>query len=102
MASKHWYVLGFTGDDVVGGWQDSRLATECAKAWEAAGCPEDFRILQGAGEGLYFSYWYLDEASARVLDAQQVHWRLFLIGEQPLPPPGAVRAVKTGERGRHS
>lgn len=89
-----WFVLGFTGDDIVGAWQDARLATACAEAWMEAGCPDDFAVLQGAGEGQYMMHWYLSEKSARLLDDHRVEWRGFLIGERAGPPPDARVAFK--------
>jgi hypothetical protein len=83
------YVLGFTSEMVVGGWQDTRFAYECRQAWEAAGRPEGFRLLQAPGEGANAIEWFLDEATVKVLDAQGVNWRAFLVGERAAPPPEA-------------
>jgi hypothetical protein len=85
-----YYVLGFTSDMVVGTWQDTRFAYECRQAWEAAGRPEGFRLLQAPGEGPHAIEWYLDEATVRVLDQQGVNWRAVLVGEREAPPDNAV------------
>jgi hypothetical protein len=84
-----WFVLGFTLDDVVGSWQDARLASECMRALQAAGHPPEFRILQIGGDGDHLFLWFINEFAARVLDAHDVRWRPFLIGEAAEPPPGA-------------
>jgi hypothetical protein len=88
-----WFVLGFSYDDVVTCWQDSRLAQECVRAWQSAGCPPDFAVLQASGEGLHMTFWYVSEPAARVLDAQHVAWRSFLVGERPAPPEAARDAL---------
>lgn len=84
-----WYVLGFTPDDVVMAWQDSRLARECVHAWQAEGRPDGFRVLQTAGEGDHLVYWFVCEDAAKILDGHGVDWRRFLVGTRPLAPPDA-------------
>ena len=84
-----WFVLGFTADDIVGGWQDSRLASECIRALRAAGRPPEFRILQISGDGDHMLLWFVNEHAARVLDAHAVPWRPFLIGDAAESPAGA-------------
>jgi hypothetical protein len=91
-----WLVLGFTSDDIIGGWQDSRLAQACVEAWRAAGDPAGFVIRQGAGEGEHFIFWYLTHAAAAVLDQSGVDWRRFLVGERPVLPPGTVDVLNRG------
>jgi hypothetical protein len=88
-----WFVLGFTDEDLVGAWQDARLAEECVRAWRDAGRPADFRVLQAAGEGDHMTVWFVNAASAAVLDAHDVPWRRFVIGERDAPPPGASDAL---------
>jgi hypothetical protein len=85
-----YYVLGFTSEMVVGGWQDTRFAYECRQAWEAAGRPDGFRLLQAPGEGANAIEWFLDEKTVAVLDAQGVKWRSFLVGERAAPPANAI------------
>jgi hypothetical protein len=88
-----WFVLGFTSDDVITAGQDSRLACECVKAWQAAGRPPEFEILQTPGEGGYFFSWFVSESSAELLDHHQVPWRRFLVGHCPAPPANARQAL---------
>jgi hypothetical protein len=85
-----WIVIGFTSDDIIGGWQDSRLAQACVEAWRAEGQPPAFVIRQGAGQGEHFIYWYLTHAAAGVLDRHAVDWRRFLVGERPTLPSGTA------------
>lgn len=92
------HVLGFTCDDIIGGWQDSRLAEACTEAWNAEGKPAEFRIWQSAGEGEYFIHWYLGSAEARVLDRHRVEWRQFLIGERVGIPRDVLPVLILGER----
>ena len=94
--ADRWYVLGFTPDAVVGAWQDARLAQACFEAWEEAGRPALFTILQAPGEGPYLVHWFLDEPTARVLDTRGVSWRSFLIGERAQPPRAAHRVLGDG------
>ena len=86
VTTERWYVLGFTPDAVVGAWQDARLAQACHAVWEGEGRPAVFTILQAPGEGPYLVQWFLNEATASVLDARGVAWRDFLIGERAQPP----------------
>jgi hypothetical protein len=92
-----WFVLGFTPDDIIACWQDSRLAGECIRTWQAAGRPAGFTILQAPGEGEHLFVWFVNESAARLLDAQKVGWRRFLVGECAEPPHGA-RNVLTEDR----
>jgi hypothetical protein len=85
-----WLVLGFTADDVVGAWQDSRLAEACNRA--SNGTPLD--VLQSAGEAPYLVHWYVGEEAARLLDQCGVDWRRFVIAERPTPPAGATPALR--------
>ena len=87
--AERWYVLGFTPDAVVGAWQDARLAQACAHAWEEEGRPPRFAIWQAAGDGPYLVEWFLDERTARLLDARGVEWRRFLVGERAQRPRAA-------------
>lgn len=89
MGEPRWFMLGFTSDDVVVASQDSRLALECGRLWEASGRPAGFRILQAAGEGEHLIHWFVDEATAEVLDRENVGWRRFLLGERAAVPPDA-------------
>jgi hypothetical protein len=73
------FVLGFTGDDVVGAWQHWRLRMECARAFAAEGLPEGFGIEERPGEGVHLICWSVSERAARVLDRHGVGWRRFLI-----------------------
>jgi hypothetical protein len=95
MSSHH--VLGFSCDDIIGGWQDSRLAEACTEAWNAEGKPPGFVIFQGAGEGEYFIHWYLGTVEALVLDRHKVEWRQFRIGERADVPRGALPVLILGE-----
>ena len=90
MAADDWFVLGFSDDDVVMAWQDTRLAEASARAWDAAGKPDDFDIRHAAGEGEYLTEWYVSPGAARVLDGQGVDWRRFVIGTRAAPPDGAA------------
>jgi hypothetical protein len=89
-----YYVLGFTADMVVGGWQDSRFGFECRQAWEAAGRPAGFNILMAPGEGEHVTHWFLDEPTVAILDQAGVAWRSFLVAERDSVPPGAVPVVE--------
>ena len=86
---SQWFVLGFTSDDVVGAGQDSRLAFECLKAWEAADRPAGFEIWQASGDGDYIVHWFVNQASACFLDAQGIAWRQFVTGGCAAPPARA-------------
>ena len=86
---KRWFKLGFTTDDIVGCWQDARLASECVRALRAAGRPPEFRILQSSGDGDYLVVWFVNEIAASVLDTHSVPWRSFIIGEAAVSPAGA-------------
>ena len=89
-----WYRLGFSADDVVGAWQDWRLAMECVEAWQRLGRPPELVVLQTGGREPYLAEWYLDDASARLLDAGGVGWRRFLVaGGLNAPPAGATPAL---------
>ena len=90
--AERWHVLGFTADQVVGAWQDARLAHACMIAWQEEGRPLGFRILQAPGEGPYLVYWFLGPDVARLLDAREVPWRDFLVGER-MGLPRAAREV---------
>jgi len=91
-----WHILGFTSDDIIGGWQDSRLAEACAAAWQGAGEPVGFIIFQGPGEGEYFIHWYLGPLVAAVLDRFAVEWRQFKIGDCADLPHGAFPVLSLG------
>ncbi len=92
-----WHVLGFDSDDIIGGWQDTRLAQSCQLAWDAEGRPERLRIWQGPGEGEHFIYWYLDASAAALLDRQNVDWRRFLVGVRGELPREAAPVLDLGE-----
>ena len=89
-----WFILGFTYDAVVGAWQDSRLATECARVRDEAGRPDGFAMLQGPGDAEHVVLWYVSETAARVLDQREVDWRRFLIGSAPTAPRGAHAVLR--------
>ena len=95
MSGSHstWFVLGFTPDDVIACWQDSRLARECVRAWQDAGRPADFAVLQAPGEDEHMFTWYVNEAAALLLDSHKIDWRRFLVGVCTAPPPGARSAL---------
>jgi hypothetical protein len=96
MIASAWLVLGFSGDDIVGGGQDWRLAEECVRAWRAGGYPADFHVLQANGEGPYLTYWFVNATAARVLDAHAVEWRNRVVGSRAAPPTSATNALKSG------
>jgi hypothetical protein len=83
------FKLGFTDEDVTGGWQHWRLATECGSAFESEGLPASFGVLEAAGEGRYLVEWFIKPEAALVLDKHQVAWRRFLIGQAETAPRGA-------------
>jgi hypothetical protein len=89
-----WFILGFTYDAVVGAWQDSRLATECARVRKEAGSPKGFELLQGPGDKEHVVLWYVSELAARELDEREVDWRRFLIGLTPAAPPQAHAVLR--------
>ena len=91
---QRWYVLGFTSDEIITAEQDARLAREVVRVWTAAGQPEGFAIWQTAGEGEHFIYWFLDEPSARFLDAHRIGWRRFLVDERARGPAQAYDALR--------
>lgn len=93
-AASRWYVLGFDVDDIVGAWQDWRLARQCVATLDAAHHPLTNGILEGAGEGEHLTYWYVSDDVAAVLDGGGVPWRRFLVGEVAAPPASAVRPLK--------
>ena len=88
-----WLVLGFTPDDVVGAEQDSRLAFECSRAWEAEGAPPEFAILRAPGDGDHMVRWFLNEAAVCLLDGHEIGWRQFLIAERSAPPATAQSVI---------
>jgi hypothetical protein len=88
---RRWFILGFTADDVVGGWQDSRLAEASVNAWRAAGRPDRFDIREAPGSGPHLTHWFVSEEAALILDGAPGSWRRFLIGEGA--PPAAARPV---------
>jgi hypothetical protein len=89
-----WYVLGFDYDDVVGAWQDWRLARQCVAALSAARRLPGGDILESAGDGPHLTFWYVRDEVAGVLDAGAVPWRRFLLRTVDAPPPGATRQLK--------
>ncbi len=84
--APRWFVLGFDYDDVVGAWQDWRLARQCVAALRAAERPPTSGILEGAGGGRYLTYWYVNDAITDALDRGGVPWRRHVIGEIDAPP----------------
>jgi hypothetical protein len=86
-----WFVLGFTYDAVVGAWQDSRLAAECARVL----C-DPSSLLQTPGEGEHLVYWFVEGSAARLLDEGEVLWRQFVVG-LTAAPPAAAHAVLNGQ-----
>src|SRR3954470_10191101 len=89
MTMTRWFVLGFTPDDVIGGAQDARLASECVRALRAAGRPPEFQIVQSSGDGEYLFTWFVNAIAARTLDTHAVSWRSFIICEAAAAPSGA-------------
>ena len=88
-----WYTLGFTYDDVVGAWQDWRLAQECVRAFSEENRRLARDVREVPGDGPYLVRWYVSGAAAAVLDAHQVPWRQFLVGTGQ-PPSGARLPLK--------
>jgi len=94
MSAQRWFVLGFDCDDVVGAWQDWRLARQCVATLTAAHRAPTIGILEGAGQGRHLTYWYVRDDVAGVLDDGGVPWRRFLVGEIDAPPAAAIRQLK--------
>ena len=94
--AMRWFVLGFSVDDIVGGWQDWRLARQCVEALVAAHRAPSVGVLESAGAGEHLTYWYVRDDVAAVLDAAGVPWRRFLVGEVAAPPAVATRQLKAG------
>jgi hypothetical protein len=95
-----WQILGFSADDVIAAEQDTRLAAACVRARRAEGSPADFEILQTAGEGNYFLFWYVNPRAAEILDRHQVMWRCFIVGNCGERPGNATEALSENARGR--
>jgi hypothetical protein len=94
MSDDAWYRLAFTADDVIGSWQDQRLARVCTEAWEAVGRPPGLAILQApAAEERWVLCWYVPRSLGDLLDARAVPWRRFLVGTCGHPPLEARAAV---------
>jgi hypothetical protein len=89
-----WYVLGFDYDQVVGAYQDWRLAREFAQALGVAAPALLGDVLEVAGDGAHLIFWYLSPAAAEVLDARGVEWRRFYLGRRAMPPTGATPPLK--------
>lgn len=89
-----WFVLGFDYDDVVGAWQDWRLARECCDVLRGRGTASVDGIREGAGRGEHLTYWYVSDEIAALLDSGGVGWRRFLVGSVSSPPPDATRQLK--------
>jgi hypothetical protein len=87
--SAGMFVLGFTDEDVTGGWQHWRLATEFGAAFEADHLPASYGVVEAPGEGRFLVQWYLRADAAAVLDRHNVGWRRFLIGRADHAPAGA-------------
>jgi hypothetical protein len=87
--AERWYVLGFSADEVVGAFQDVRLAHTCHQACKTAGLTSGNHVMQGSGEGDHLVYWFVSGEAAHVLDAAGVQWRDRIIGERPIPPARA-------------
>ncbi len=94
MSARRWYVLGFDCDDIVGAWQDWRLARQCVATLVAAHRPPTAGILESAGDGEHLTFWYVREDVATVLDEGAVPWRRFVVGEVAAPPQVATRQLK--------
>jgi hypothetical protein len=92
--TANWFVLGFTADEIVSGRQDGRLAQECLAAWQSAGWPTSFEIMQATGDGELIVKWFVNVEAALVLDAHGVHWRGRICGEQPAPPADATSLLR--------
>jgi hypothetical protein len=87
--AERWFVLGFTADEVVGAFQDARLAHSCHQACSTAGLTAGTHVLQGSGEGDHLVYWFISGEAARVLDAAGIQWRNRVIGHRAAPPERA-------------
>jgi hypothetical protein len=103
------FILGFTDEDVTGGWQHWRLATECGSALEAEGLPVSYGVSETAGEGRYLIEWQLQDDVAAIFDRHGVGWRRFLIavsnlergaGHPPLIPSTRAEREILAERTR--
>src|SRR5579859_4952275 len=92
------YVLGFTDEDVTGGWQHWRLATEFGSAFEDEGLPTSFGVVEGPGEGRFLIQWYLRRDAAEVLERHGVDWRRFLVGERDAAPGGCHVTITPSTR----
>jgi hypothetical protein len=92
--SSRWFVLGFDYDDIVGAWQDWRLARQCVAALRAAHRPPTAGILESAGEGKHLTFWYVSDEIADALDRGGVPWRRYVIDEVDAPPAVATRPLK--------
>ena len=68
MSARRWFVLGFDCDDIVGAWQDWRLARQCVATLTAAHRAPMNGILESAGQGRHLTYWYLRDDVAGILD----------------------------------
>jgi hypothetical protein len=94
MGAQRWFVLGFDCDDIVGAWQDWRLARQCVTTLAAAHRSPTSGILEGVGCGKHLTYWYVRGDVAAVLDDGGVPWRRFLVGEVETPPAAATRQLR--------
>ena len=92
--TSRWFVLGFDCDDIVGGWQDWRLAQQCVTTLASAHRSPANGILEGVGRGPHLTYWYVRDDVAEVLDGGGVPWRRVLVGGVEAPPAAARRALK--------
>ena len=92
-----WHILGFTSDDIIGAWQDARLAEACAEAWRSVGEPPGFVAWGVPGEGEHLIHWYLASAVTDALDRRGVAWRQFRLGQRTSVPPGASKVFSLGE-----
>lgn len=93
MSATRWFVLGFDYDDIVGAWQDWRLARQCVATLKAARVPPSVGVLECAGNGTHLTFWYVRDDVAQILDEGAVPWRRFLIGEVAAPPANATRQL---------
>lgn len=91
-----WFKLGFTYEDVVGAWQDWRLAQEIARATDGATRVVEEGILESPGNGEHLVWWYVSSEAAALLDARQISWRRFLLASGVEPPKDAHPTIKPG------
>jgi hypothetical protein len=88
------WILGFGYEAVVDAWQDTRLASAIERLWTAAGRPATAMAWWSPSADEYAFRWYLNDATARLLDDAKVSWRNFVIGRVDVPPENAYAFMK--------